>query len=120
MQILHSLLTRRSLLARTGIAAAAVALAAVFPRLAFAQSADELKRRGLAGETLQGYMVARDSSVAGRVEQINQERRQLYQQRAAQEGISMEAVAAVYAKQIIENSPPGTWYQSQSGQWVQK
>jgi hypothetical protein len=114
------LLTRRAVLAQAAGVAFGAALVAVAARPARAQSADDLKRQGLAGEGLNGYMIARDASVAGRVEQINAERRALYQQRAQQEGVSVEAIGKIYHQQIVESDPPGTWYQSASGQWVQK
>jgi uncharacterized protein YdbL (DUF1318 family) len=113
-------LTRRAFMATAAALAVSAATGLLLADQAEAQSADDLKRQGLAGETLEGYLVARDNSVAARVEQINADRRQLYQQRAAQEGVSVEQIGKIYARQIIESSPPGTWYQSSSGQWVQK
>lgn len=118
MKPLRLRLTRRAFCATAGLGFGLAATG--LPAPALAQSADELKRQGLAGESLDGFLVARDSSVADRVAQLNAERRRLYEQRAAQEGIEVSAVARIYAQQIIEASPPGTWYQSGSGQWVQK
>ncbi len=113
--------TRRTFLLRTaGTAAALGTLLLVGTGPAAAQSAEDLKRRGLARETLQGFLVARDASAAARVDAINAERRQVYEQRAAQEGVDVGTIGQIYAREIIEASPPGTWYQSSSGQWVQK
>ncbi|WP_421709532.1 YdbL family protein [Algihabitans sp.] len=90
------------------------------PGAALAQSAEDLKRRGLAGENLNGFLVARDSSVNARVNAINAERSEVYRQRAAQQGVDAATIGQIYAREIIEASPAGTWYQSSGGQWVQK
>ncbi|WP_162906513.1 YdbL family protein [Algihabitans albus] len=117
--------TRRSfLLQSAGTLAAGLALGGAVltgaSRDAQAQSAEDLKRRGLAGENLNGFLVARDASVEARVEAINAERSQVYRQRAAQQGVDANTIGQIYAQEIIEASPPGTWYQSSGGQWVQK
>lgn len=87
---------------------------------ALAQSAEDLKRRGLAGENLNGFLVARDASVTARVNAINAERSEVYRQRAVQQGVDAATIGQIYAQEIIEASPPGTWYQSSGGVWVQK
>jgi len=85
---------------------AAIVLAAVtgclllLPLPASAQSAEQLRINAQACELPNGYMRAIDNSVRGAVDRINAERRQLYEQQARAEGVSVEAVGQVYARQL--------------------
>ena len=85
-----------------------------------AQSLDALRASGAIGERYDGYAVARDSSAAGIVSQVNSQRRQIYEQRAAQQKAPVEQVGRVYAGEIFQKAPPGTWLQDASGKWVRK
>ncbi|NVK19521.1 MAG: YdbL family protein [Methylocystaceae bacterium] len=85
-----------------------------------AQSLDALRANGQIGEAFDGYARARDGSVQGTVQQINAKRREIYQQRAAQQGVSVDQVSKVYAKQILSKAPAGTWFLQPNGSWVQK
>lgn len=67
---------------------------------AFAQTANELRIAGSACEQPDGFMRALDPAVQAGVDAINAQRRQVYQQQAANEGIDLAAVGAVYAQQI--------------------
>ena len=40
--------------------------------------------------------------------------------RAAEQGVAADAVGKVYAQQIIQNAPAGTWFLDPSGGWRQK
>ena len=55
-------------------------LLAAFGLAAQAQSLDGLRASGAVGERFDGYAVARDSSAAGVVSQVNAQRRQIYEQ----------------------------------------
>lgn len=85
-----------------------------------AQSADDLRASGAAGERFDGYMEARDPSAASAVSAINAERRAVYAKRAQEQGISPEQVGRVYAQQILSRAAPGTWVKTESGQWIRK
>lgn len=87
---------------------------------AFAQSLDGLRTSGAVGEGLDGYLIARDPSAQAFVNQVNAKRRQIYQDRAAAQGVAASEVGKVYAKELLQKAPPGTWYQSSGGGWVQK
>jgi uncharacterized protein YdbL (DUF1318 family) len=87
---------------------------------AVAQSADALRASGQAGERMDGFMEAREPTVAGAVEAINAERRAVYAQRAAEQGIPPEQVGRVYAQQILDRAAPGTWIKTDAGQWIRK
>ena len=87
-----------------------------------AASLDELRASGAVGERYDGFTVVRNNvpGAAELVAQVNAQRRQIYQQRAAQQNTSVAAVGAVYASQIFASTPAGTWFLSSNGQWRQK
>lgn len=71
---------------------------------AFAQSAEELRGNGTACEQADGYMRALSPDAQQAVNQINAQRREFYEMRAAAEGVDAAAVAAVFAMEIM-NQP---------------
>jgi uncharacterized protein YdbL (DUF1318 family) len=108
-------MTRRVLLVVT--LAAGLTLAAPY---GFAQSAESLRASGQAGERWDGYLEARDASAKAEVDQINAQRKDLYAERAKQQGISVEEVGKVYAQQIFDKLAKGSWFMQPNGQWIQK
>ncbi len=97
---------------------AAVALA--LPLLASpgaAQTLDELRASGKIGERFDGFAVARDPGVADMVKDINAKRREIYQKQAASQGVPVDQVGAVYAGEIIQKVPVGTWIMTPDGEW---
>lgn len=95
-------------------------LLAAFGFAAQAQSLDALRASGAVGERYDGYAVARDPSAAAIVSQVNAQRRDIYQQRAAQQNVPVEQVGRVYAGEIMQAAPPGTWFQDATGKWMRK
>ena len=95
-------------------------LFASFGFAAAAQSLDALRASGAVGERYDGYAVARDGSAAGVVAQVNAQRRQIYEQRAAQQKVPVEQVGRVYAGEIFQNAPAGTQFLDATGKWVRK
>ena len=85
-----------------------------------AQNLDALRASGAVGERFDGYLVARDASAQGFVDQVNAQRRQIYQQRAASQGVAADQVGRVYAQRIMNDAAPGTWLQKPDGSWTQK
>lgn len=85
---------------------------------------DAPRASGLVGEKYDGFAVVRSPSAPGDVkslvDQSNQERAALYKQRGASDGATPDAVGRIYAKQIFDQAPAGTWFLQESGQWVQK
>jgi uncharacterized protein YdbL (DUF1318 family) len=71
---------------------------------AFAQNAEELRRDGAACEQADGYLRALNPGSQGAVDTINAQRRDFYGMRAAEEGVDVGAVAAVFATEIA-NQP---------------
>lgn len=100
-----------------------MAAALVLPLLAgpaAAQSLNDLRATGKIGERYDGYAVARDPSVADMVTEINAERRKVYEKQAATQGVSVEQVGMVYANQIVQQVPAGTWILTADGEWRKK
>lgn len=119
----NAMMSRRLFLA--GIAATGLAAGLFGPALlgagaALAQTPEELLRAGTAGERWDGYMEARDGAAAAAVAEINAKRRQVYQARAAEQGVPAAEVAKVYAQEIIARAPPGSWILRPGGDWTRK
>jgi len=99
----------------------AVMLAAgSFVASATAQSLDDLRVSGAVGERFDGLAVARDPSAANTVTEINAKRKKIYAERAASQGVTAEQVGQVFAKEILQKAPAGTWFQAPDGTWAQK
>jgi len=114
----NAMTRRRQFLA--ALAASGLLLALSFAPPALAQSPEELLRSGVAGERWDGFMESRNPSAAGTVAAINDRRRAVYQQRAAEQGVPVEEVGKVYALEIINRAPPGSWILRPNGEWIQK
>lgn len=110
--------------ALSSILAALAVLAFVMPSSATALSLDELRAQGTVGERYDGYAVVRTApppaGAAAFVEQVNAQRQKIYEQRAAQQGVPAGQVGRVYAKQLYQELPAGTWFLDEAGRWVQK
>lgn len=103
------------------VAAAATAASLAFGAApAVAQSLDDLRGSGAVGERFDGLLVARDGSTATRqfVETVNAQRLAIYRDRAAAQGVSPEQVGRVYAQQIRQAAPRGTWFLEANGNWT--
>ena len=91
---------------------------------AWAQSLNELRARGVVGERFDGFAQVRDAgasqSARSVVNAVNQKRRQIYAKDAAQQGVPAGQVGRVYAKQIMQKAPKGTWFLGESERWTRK
>jgi uncharacterized protein YdbL (DUF1318 family) len=87
---------------------------------ASAGSLQDLRASGALGESASGYAVARDPSATAEVASINKKRKAVYAKKSAAQGVSIDQVGKVYAKQIFKKVPAGTWIQNQQGQWLKK
>ena len=106
------------------VLAAVVLAVAMAAGPAWAQSLDALRASGVVGERFDGFAELRDAgasqSVRSLVNQVNQKRRQIYVKDAAQQGVPVGQVGRVYAKQIMQRAPKGTWFLGESGRWTRK
>lgn len=112
-------LSRRRLLVALPLAAIAlVGLAAP----AAAQSLDDFRRQGIIGERYDGFAVVRQPNAAAQalVNQVNARRSRIYAERAAQQHVSAAQVGKVYAREIFNRAPAGTWFLGENGHWVKK
>jgi uncharacterized protein YdbL (DUF1318 family) len=89
-----------------------------------ADSLDTARVQGVVGERYDGLAVVRDknasAAIRNMVTDINGQRQKLYDERAASEGAPVDQVGRVYARQIFQSVPSGTWFLQENGQWVQK
>lgn len=85
---------------------------------------DAPRAGGIVSERFDGYAVVRDpnasADVKALVAKVNDQRRKLYEQRAAEQGTSVDSVGKIYATQIIGSAPPGTWSVRQDGTEARK
>lgn len=114
------MLSRRTLLALLTV----LTLAAGLPGPAAAKNLDQYRAEGVIAERFDGYVELRagDAPAEARriVEDVNAKRREVYQQRAEQQNVPTEAVGKVYAKQILEKAPAGTYFKQPNGSYVRK
>jgi uncharacterized protein YdbL (DUF1318 family) len=100
--------------------AAAVFAVGLWAAPAAAQSLDELRASGAIGERFDGLVEARDAGAAAAVKDINAKRQEIYAQRAAAQGVPADQVGRVYAQEIMQKAPGGTWFLSPDNTWTQK
>ncbi len=85
---------------------------------------DAPRVQGLIGERYDGYAVVHDSNASAEirslVESTNSERRKVYEKQAAATNAPVAEVGKVYAAEILQKAPPGTWVQGADGSWKQK
>jgi uncharacterized protein YdbL (DUF1318 family) len=116
-------LARRPLLAAlAGLLIAFASFGASAP--AEAASLDDLRKDGVIAERWDGYVEVRVSNPPADakriVERVNEERRQVYQKRAQEQGVSPDSVAKVYAPKILQKAPVGTYFKKSDGSYVRK
>jgi len=88
----------------------------------FAIDLQTAKSQGLVGETPSGYLAAVKSpspEVSALVESINAQRKQKFQEIAARNNTSLQAVEQLAGKKAIEKSRPGS-YVKLGGSWQKK
>ena len=118
----------RSMLFSNAWRGLAVALALLFALAGGAwadgRALDAPRAAGTVGERYDGYAELRDPSQAATlgalVAQANDARRKIYIEQAAQQKLTPDQVGRIYAPQILQAAPAGTWFHQESGAWVQK
>lgn len=85
---------------------------------------EEVKAQGVVGEQPNGYLGVVRPGVAADVQalvnDVNQKRRQMYEDIARRNSTKLEAVEMLAGKTAIDNTRPGNFVRSPSGQWVKK
>ncbi|MBM3558873.1 MAG: DUF1318 domain-containing protein [Alphaproteobacteria bacterium] len=117
---------RRQALALLFALAALAALLASGPALAQEQprTLDAPRSTGVVAERWDGYAILRDNTAGADlravVETINRKRRDHYGEVARREGTTIESVGRIYAQQIFNQAPAGTWFLGEDGNWKRK
>ena len=85
---------------------------------------EEAKTQGVVGEQPNGYLgivqPGASAEVQALVNDVNQKRRQTYEDIARRNSTQLEAVEMLAGKTAIDNTRPGNFIQSPSGQWLKK
>ena len=89
-----------------------------------AEEIDSAKQSGLVGEQVDGYLglVRADAPapVQALVEEVNTKRRSAYQEIAARNGASVDAVARLAGAKLLERAPAGEYVRDDTGAWKRK
>ncbi len=118
-----------ALAAFTLIGAGSVVLTKTGDNLAYAQSAkslvDAAKARGEVGEQIDGYLgivsgKSPSAAVRRAVQEINIGRKSVYTNRARQENVTVEAIAASIGVKQLQKARAGETVRDASGQWKTK
>jgi uncharacterized protein YdbL (DUF1318 family) len=92
------------------------------PMPVFALSLDEAKANGLVGEKANGYLgvvVPGNADAQALSNDINQKRRQAYQDIARREKTNLHTVETLAGEKAIEKTKPGNFVEGPGG-WVKK
>lgn len=88
----------------------------------FALSLEEAKSQGLVGEKLNGYLglvVPGHADAQAVVKDVNQKRRQAYEEIARRNGTNITAVETLAGEKAVQNTRPGNFVEGPGG-WVKK
>ncbi|MXP57579.1 YdbL family protein [Pantoea sp. Taur] len=89
---------------------------------AWAMTLDEARQQGRVGETLSGYVAARqqDDETLALVKRINDGRMQQYQRVAQQNNLSTSEVARIAGEKLVSRAGSGEYVRGINGQWLRK
>lgn len=89
-----------------------------------ARALDAERRAGLVGDTARGYMgivkPPGPAGLSGQVDEINLKRRQHYRGLAEKRGTTLEAVEAIFGKELYDRTPSGEYFKGSDGRWARK
>ena len=104
---------------RNGIA---LIVALLLAPSAWALTLDEARQQGRVGETLSGYVAARqqDNETLALVKRINEGRMQQYQGVAQQNNLSASEVARIAGEKLVNRAGSGEYVRGINGQWLKK
>lgn len=83
---------------------------------------DEARSQGRAGETLDGFLMARtaDSETQALVARINQQRAATYRQLALSNNLTPEDIARLAGQKLVARAQPGEYVRGINGLWMKK
>lgn len=111
---------------RTLLPALLLALSVFLAQAPGAQAAsklDQYRASGVIAERYDGYVELRGggpADAAKLVNDVNRQRKAIYEKRAKQQNVPVSAVGALFAQKIIGQAPKGTYFRSESGGYRQK
>jgi hypothetical protein len=91
-------------------------------QLLYALTLEEAKAKGLVGEKVNGYLglvMPGNAEAQALVREINQKRRQAYEDIARRDGANLSAVEALAGEKAIEKTKPGNFIEGPGG-WMKK
>lgn len=102
--------------------AMALMLALLLVPSAWALTLDEARQQGRLGETLSGYVAARqqDDETLALVKRINDGRMQQYQRVAQQNNLTTSEVARIAGEKLVSRAGSGEYVRGINGQWLRK
>ena len=101
----------------------ALALSVGFAGGAAASTLDQYRAEGVIAERYDGFVEMRGggpADAASLVNEVNRERRAIYEKRAKEQGVPVSAVGVLFAKKIVESAPDGTYFKMQDGSYQRK
>ncbi len=109
-------------MARNRTIRAVVLLLVLLAGPAHALTLDEARQQGRVGETLSGYLAARqqDEVTLALVSRINEGRRMAYQRIAGQNKLTTSDVARIAGEKLVSRASAGEFVRGINGQWLQK
>ena len=114
-------MTASPLFLRRLVVALALTLGAV---PALAADLDGYRAQGVIAERFDGYVELKDGAgppdAKAVVDQVNAKRADIYKQRAASQKVSVDDVAKIYAAEIFNDAPAGTYFKKADGSYVKK
>ncbi|ALV92182.1 MULTISPECIES: YdbL family protein [Pantoea] len=101
---------------------AALFLALLMIPSAWALTLDEARQQGRVGETLSGFIAARqqDDETLALVKRINDGRTQQYQRVAQQNNLTTSEVARIAGEKLVNRAGSGEYVRGINGQWLRK
>lgn len=111
----------------TALAGAVLVIgASIAPASAASAAIENAKRQCQIGEMSDGYLGVVGGSVSGgapsaavraEMRDVNQQRKSAYARLASQNGVSVEAAAALTGKKLVEGAPAGQCVSASPGSW---
>lgn len=100
----------------------ALLLALLITPAAWALTLDEARQQGRVGETLSGFIAARqqDDETLALVKRINDGRTQQYQRVAQQNNLTTSEVARIAGEKLVNRAGSGEYVRGINGQWLRK
>ncbi|MCP5432238.1 MAG: YdbL family protein [Alphaproteobacteria bacterium] len=91
---------------------------------ALARPLEAERKAGLVGDQADGYLGVvkppAPADVQRQVDELNLKRRNLYRDKAKELNTSLQAVEAIYGKQLYEQTPSGEYFRGSDGAWAKK